>query len=103
MDIEYVKDENGEIMKDENGEPMKESKTGMGWDDFYVEYYGSTQEEIDELQALIESARPGDTTDEEISNIINEEADAYFKGQKSVDEVADIIQRRVKIYISENS
>lgn len=103
MDIEYVKDENGEIMKDENGEPMKERKTGMGWDDFYVEYYGSTQEEIDELQALIDSACLGDTTDEEISNIINEEADAYFKGQKSVDEVADIIQSRVKIYISENS
>ncbi len=103
MDIEYVKDENGEIMKDENGEPMKERKTGMGWDDFYVDYCGSTQEEIDELQALIDSARPGDTTDEEISNIINEEADAYFKGQKSVDEVADIIQSRVKIYISENS
>lgn len=91
------------IMKDENGEPMKESKTGMGWDDFHADYYGSTQEEIDELQALIDSARPGDTTDEEISNIINEEADAYFKGQKSVDEVADIIQSRVKIYISENS
>jgi hypothetical protein len=38
-----------------------------------------------------------------VYSIISEEAEAYFKGQKTVDEVADIIQSRVKIYVSENS
>ena len=35
--------------------------------------------------------------------IINEEADAYFTGQKSAADVAQIIQSRVSIYVSENS
>ena len=39
----------------------------------------------------------------EVLKIINEEAAAYFSGQKSVDEVASIIQSRIKIYVSENS
>ncbi|MFI3237387.1 MAG: extracellular solute-binding protein [Lachnospiraceae bacterium] len=39
----------------------------------------------------------------EITEIIQEEAAAFFSGQKSVDEVAKIIQSRMSIYISENS
>ncbi len=38
----------------------------------------------------------------EITNIIFEEASAYFSGQKTVDEVCEIIQSRMSIYISEN-
>ncbi|MBO4457502.1 MAG: extracellular solute-binding protein [Butyrivibrio sp.] len=41
--------------------------------------------------------------DGKVSEIINEEASAFFSGQKSVEEVADIIQSRVSTYISENS
>ena len=39
---------------------------------------------------------------EQLMNIVTEEAAPYFEGQKSVDEVADIIQRRVKTYVNEN-
>lgn len=35
-------------------------------------------------------------------NIITEEAAPYFAGQKNVNEVADIIQNRVQIYVNEN-
>ena len=38
-----------------------------------------------------------------ISNIIIEETSAFFSGQKTAEEVADIIQSRVNIYINENS
>ena len=34
--------------------------------------------------------------------IVTEEAQAFFEGQKSAQEVADIIQSRMKIYISES-
>ncbi|MDE6015803.1 MAG: extracellular solute-binding protein [Acetatifactor sp.] len=37
-----------------------------------------------------------------LQNIVNEEAAAYFNGQKSVEEVTKIIQSRMSIYISEN-
>jgi hypothetical protein len=35
-------------------------------------------------------------------NIIEEEVLAYFKDDKSVDEVCDIIQKRVQLFLSEN-
>lgn len=41
--------------------------------------------------------------DAQIDNIIKEEAGAYFGGHKSVDEVADIIENRVRIYVKEVS
>ncbi len=37
-----------------------------------------------------------------IIEIVIEESDAYFKGDKSVDEVSEIIQSRSQIYLSEN-
>ncbi|MCR5558011.1 MAG: extracellular solute-binding protein [Butyrivibrio sp.] len=38
-----------------------------------------------------------------VNNIIFEEASAFFSGQKSAKEVADIIQSRLSIYVNENS
>ena len=40
---------------------------------------------------------------EELINIITEETGAFFKGQKSAKETADIIQNRVQIYMKEHS
>jgi len=39
--------------------------------------------------------------DESLTDIINEEANNYFKGTKSVDETASLIQSRASIYLSE--
>lgn len=38
----------------------------------------------------------------EVEQIIKEELDSYFNGERSAEETADIIQNRVSIYISEN-
>jgi ABC-type glycerol-3-phosphate transport system substrate-binding protein len=40
--------------------------------------------------------------DQEIINLVNEEAAPYFAGEKSAQEVANIIQSRVSIYVREN-
>ena len=40
---------------------------------------------------------------EDIYNIIVEETESFFNGQKSAAEVAEIIQSRVKIYVNENA
>ena len=61
-----------------------------------------TQEEVQEVFDLIERARMPDSKSNVILNIINEEAEAFYQGQKSVDEVADIIQRRSQLYIDES-
>ena len=100
----YVTDENGEIMKDENGEPIiSEGASSVGYEDGWSYTYRlPTQEEVDKVMELMNVAKPVSYNgDDEISKIINEEAEAFFKGQKSVDEVAGVIQNRINIYVSE--
>ncbi|MBQ7925751.1 MAG: hypothetical protein IJ335_05590, partial [Lachnospiraceae bacterium] len=40
--------------------------------------------------------------DYQVLDIVQEEAEAYFQGQKNVDEVCAIIQSRVQLYLDEN-
>ena len=85
-----------------DGEKVEQPKTSWGWDDFEAEIYAAKQEEVDAVKALIESADGVITNIDEISTIITEEAAAYFEGQKSAKDVADVVQSRVKIYVNEN-
>ena len=41
--------------------------------------------------------------DRKLYHIIQEEADSYFCGDKTLEEVTEIIQRRTAIYVSEKS
>ena len=58
--------------------------------------------DIDKVKELMNVAVPAFSSDNQISNIIVEEVEAYFQGQKTVDDVAGIIQSRVQIYVNEN-
>ena len=60
-----------------------------------------TQEELDKALEFIESVNRTFYYDEEIQNIINEETGPFFQGQKSAQEVADIIQSRATIYVND--
>lgn len=40
--------------------------------------------------------------EDEIIKIISEEAPAYYNGQKELEDVAGIIQNRIKLYVDEN-
>lgn len=51
---------------------------------------------------LIKSITTVQRRDIYISNIVQEEAGAYFSGQKSAEDVADTIQNRVQNYLDEN-
>lgn len=63
-----------------------------------------TQDEINVVLDLISDAVPFfSVKDDVIIGIINEEAEAYYSGQKSVEEVTGIIQNRIQVYVSENS
>lgn len=65
------------------------------------EQRGATEDEIREFQALIDSVEKIVVGDDEISKIIKEEAGAYFSGDKTVEEVADIVENRIGIYVNE--
>ena len=100
---QYQYDENGEIEVDVEGNLMQYPKTTWGYDNWEVEIYAADEDEIEGIRHLIEIARPLSRESEEIYSIISEEAAPYFAGQKSAEEVAQIIQSRIKIYVSENS
>ena len=87
---------------EENGEQVKQAKTTWGYDDWEATIYAATQEEVDAVKALIDSVDGVMGSNDEIRNIISEEAAAFFEGQKSAKDVADVIQSRVKIYVNEN-
>nr|WP_297771334.1 hypothetical protein [uncultured Butyrivibrio sp.] len=58
-------------------------------------------EEVNTVLDFIKSVTDVATSENTIVNIIEEEAGAYYAGQKTAEEVADIIQSRVSIYLSE--
>ncbi|MCM1529115.1 MAG: hypothetical protein NC093_03865 [Alistipes sp.] len=63
-----------------------------------------TQEERDYIADYILNAKfTNYYYDDEIQSIINEEVEAFFAGEKSAQDAADIIQNRVSILISEKS
>lgn len=61
-----------------------------------------TKEEADKLYEFICSVNQPYTYDEDLWNIVSEEVEPYFEGQKTAKEVANIIQSRVQIYINES-
>lgn len=91
-----------EKFKDEYGNEHEPTESSWGWDDLEVKITPSTQEEVDMYMDLINNTKKVGGWNQAILDIIIEESKAYFSGDKSVDEVADIIQNRVKTYVNEN-
>lgn len=92
---DYVYDAEGNIMLDESGKPLTR--------ELYTARLGTVpiQEDVDAVRRLLEAAEPENLSWGNIFNIINEEAAPYFYGQKTLDEVVDIIQRRAQLCVSE--
>lgn len=104
MTPEYDLDENGDPLLDAEGNKVERSKGGYSYGSgSTIELYAATQDEIDGLKELIDSATLSISAPMDVLTIISEESQAYFEEQKTVDEVADIIQSRLQIYVSENS
>lgn len=104
INVKYMTDENGNQVLDEDGNPIPEDgASSVSWGDWEYTYHVMTQEEADTLRHLIDIAKPANTSgNDEITNIITEEAEAFFKGQKSAADVAGVIQSRIQVYVNEN-
>jgi len=61
-----------------------------------------TQKEVDDICNFIYSIEKGVYYNPYITNIVNEEAGAFFKGQKTAKDVVQVIQSRVQVYVDEN-
>ena len=65
------------------------------------EVYAISQEQADMLRELISSTTKLASYDDSIFKIVKEQAQAYFAGQKSAEEVAKLIQSKANIYVNE--
>lgn len=90
-----------EYYEDADGNQKEKAKMVWGNGDFSVDVYAATEEQVAKVREMITSAVSDKGTDDKILAIINEEAQAYFDGQKSGEDVAALIQNRVQTYISE--
>ena len=131
MTEEYQTDENGNVVKDENGNPIRIPKMtyyttdagggvafaattetpastvvigGSGVnEEGSISIYAMSQEQADQILDLINATTAVYGYDESILNIISDEAAAYFAGEKSLDDTANMIQSRVNLYVAEQS
>ena len=84
--------------------PMPEFPGEGGYDpNAYEATYPLSQYEVDAINNLIRNTTKYYVYDTNLMNIITEETDAYFAGQKSAAEAAKQIQSRAAIYVSEQS
>lgn len=97
MESEYIKDDNG----GQREIPKSTWASSMGGEEFSVDVFAATKEQVDQVRRMIDTAQNGETMDQEIVVIILEEASAYFSGQKSAGDVAAVIQNRVQLYLNE--
>lgn len=103
LEKQFELDMTPDYYEDEEGNKIENPKTTWGYDDFSMEIMAATQEEIDAVKALITSAEKiSGNANEQLVNIITEEAEPFFKGQKSAADAAGIIQNRIQIYVNEN-
>ena len=105
MTPEYMKDENGNYLLDENGERIEQPRnSGFGFGFGFgggAEIYALTQEQGDEVMALVEGTDRVWNSDSAIMDTITAEAEAYFAGQKTAQEVAKLVQSKLTIYVNE--
>lgn len=86
---------------DENGEKVE-------YDDYFYINGESiiidrfTKEQVEDICEFIYSVKKRSYYNDDIINIVNEEAALFFDGQKSARDVAGVIQSRVQIYVDEN-
>lgn len=70
---------------------------------FNFEYHAATDEQVEQMLELIDSASAPARSNSTITSIVIEEAETYFGGDKTLDETAALIQSRVSLYLSEQN
>ena len=92
------------IRRDIFAERAKTAATQEGYcfiNDEYMLVPPMTQEQIDRVVDFIKGLHNRAFEDEVIMNIIYEEAESFFRGQKTAEYAAGMIQNRVQLYLDE--
>ncbi|MCX4344403.1 MAG: extracellular solute-binding protein [Kineothrix sp.] len=102
LEKQFEKDMTEDYYEDVDGTKKRSEKTSWGYDNFSVRIFAAKDYEVETVRKLIEGTDQMYQYDEKIMEIITEESNAYFEGQKSAKETADVIQNRIQVYVNEN-
>ena len=89
------------VYTDENGNEVEEDYTYWINDESVV-LDPLTQDQVNYITEFVSSVTTRAYYNEDISNIISEEMEAFYQDQKSAKDVAGIIQSRVQLFVNEN-
>ena len=67
----------------------------------FMDLSALTPEQLDRAMGFIEGVHHFAFDDVTVMNIIYEEVEGYFQGQKDVESVVNVIQNRVGLYLQE--
>ena len=102
MTPQYEKDADGNYKVDANGERIERSIGGASLGNgITFQYYAVSQPMADKLMEAINNTTRTTSANEEILKIVTEQAEAFFAGDKSAEEVAKLIQSKANIYVNE--
>ena len=101
LEKQFEKDMEAEYYEDVDGSQKEQAKMVWGTEDFTVEVFAAKEEQVDHIRTMIETAGSNMQMDSQMFAIISEEAQGYFEGQKSAEDVAALVQNRVQTYINE--
>lgn len=98
LDLSYEKDGEGNILTDENGSPVRQAS---GRHNGISQYYPE-EKDAQDYRWILKNMRmiPIDRYNP-VCTILYEEMQAYFDGQKTLDEAIDILQSRAGLYMGE--
>ena len=88
---------------EEGGEDIPKEKGMIYVGGDLMPYYAIPRDQADRFVDMVRTAdfTPPTEEEEEIIKIVSEEAGSYFTGDKSLEEVTDIIQNRVQLLLEE--
>ena len=101
MTEKYETSAEGEPVLDESGSPVPVVRSSyIDSNGNLHENYALSQVQADKLRELVETTTRINTLDETVLAIVTEQAGAYFRGEKSIEEVAGLVQTEVSNYIN---
>ena len=101
--VQYQQNADGQYLLDDDGERIPVVRSSM-WnkDTQKVEdIYALTEEQVQQIRELILTTTKVADYDQDILNIVKEQAAPFFADQKTAQEVAKLVQSKANIYVNE--
>ena len=101
MTPQYMRNADGSFLLDENGERIEQDRLVWRLGSMTVHIKALTQEQADKILELVRTTAKVRDNDPELMTMITNEAEAFFSGQRTAEEVGQLLQSKVSIYLSE--